>query len=179
MIIVRDTLRWTGEKGVWIEPAEIERDDFKKWTGLEPRQISTALANALELGIIVREDRKGKPSLWAAVPEAFADLERREARVVAINAGREKSANTQPKESEEKPTKPASTHAIEPASAQRCYCAKCGEFSVIEPVSEAEAEQPAQERPPRAGPTRETGRKKTKTEEIIERLKRKLTPNYA
>jgi len=175
MMIVRDTLKWQGDRGVWIEPAEIEKADFERFTGLDSRQISNALKHATELGIITRQDRPGRASIYAAVPEAFATIDRREARVISMpSPSREKTANVKPSKSSQEPTKAGESHAIESHRSRYCYCGNCGAFAEIEAVEEQEVVQSTQTQPRKVGPVRESERKLTKSELAIERVRAKL-----
>jgi hypothetical protein len=185
MAILSRTLEWNrADKCVDVVPREMEKQEIARMTGLEDRQITEGISRGVKLGLIGREIRAGRPSLFWVNPERFSTLEKREPRTVDQPASHKSKANKEAAETAKTPVKAENTPAVE--SNRKFYgrCNACGYFGDVEPVSDAEfadanpakaAAEPKQ--PPRAGPARETGRKDgrklTKTEQIIRKLQEK------
>jgi hypothetical protein len=156
-VIVRYSLKWTGEKGVWTEWAELDLNDFERLTGLDKRAISQALAKLVDINgwrLIERFNRAGKASAYRAIPERFGKIERRGPRLVEQPAKTEKTPPT--KGDTKNPNKTAETHEFESVHKNFGFCLKCRHFVTPEEVSEEELQALEVERPPRSGPTRET-----------------------
>ncbi len=162
MVVCRYTLKWNKDaRCIDVDPQELNLDDFTRCTGLEKREITDALTKAVQLGLIAREMRSGRPSLFWAIPQNFSALKVRPQREVLQPI--ERKAKQEQSKPSEKPSKPAITHANESGSYFFGKCPNCNHFVDVEPVSEeemraAQPEPPAEleKRPPRAGPTRET-----------------------
>ncbi len=184
MTIIRHSLKWTGERGVWGEPVQLEIDDFERATNLERRQITSALSKLCDpngWALVARTERPGRPALYRPIPERFGKIDRREARVVVQPLNRQKKANTTPKvevETTNKTTeKPDETRANE--SPLHCYafCKSCGHYGAVEPCEEDTGPVERPESAARAGPIREKRKKPSKFQTIAESLSRKYAGN--
>lgn len=158
MVIIRYSLKWNKERGVWGEPVQLDIEEFMRMTGLERRMVSNALAllcDAAKWGLVERVDRKGRPSTYRAIPERFGKLERRDTRTVTPAAGKRERHTTE-QGLHEKPPKSTETHANEseaPDDRYYGFCRACGHFAPIEDAPEAA--RAAEPPPKRAGPSRE------------------------
>ncbi len=157
MAVIRYTLKWGKEsRAVEVEPTELSLDDFTRLTGLESREITNGLTEAVKLGLIGRQLRKGKPSLFWAVPEKFGSLERREPRTVSQPATRGEKAKVESPKPEEKPNETPVADANESRAYLYGRCNACKHLVIVEPVTEEEfalAHPQKTESPPeRAGP---------------------------
>jgi hypothetical protein len=187
MVVIRYTLKWGRQSRlIEVEPSELSLNDFTRLTGLESREITTGLTEAVKLGLIGRELRSGRPSLFWAIPEKFGALDQREARQVTQPTYREKTANAKTVKSSEKPQEPESTHENESRSFLWGRCQNCRRLVAVEPITEAEFEQsqppPPPEHPPRSGPPPDFSRKKPKKERIEatrEKLLQRFRGKYA
>ncbi len=181
MTVIRYTLKWGKEsRAVEVEPTELSLDDFTRLTGLESREITNGLTEAVRLGLIGRQLRKGKPSLFWAVPEKFGSLERREPRTVTQPATRGEKAKVPTPKNTEIPNEPEPTDASESRVYLYGRCNACKHLVVVEPVTEEEfaAAQPQKtESPPeRAGPGRE--KRKTPSEKHLDRVLKMAKDSY-
>lgn len=164
MVVCRYTLSWNNkERCIEVTPSELDIHDFERLTGLESRQITNGLTQAVELGLIGRQLRKGRPSIFWAQPEKFGALERREPRKLTRVASGVKE-ETKPGDAKTGPISqtPVESDANESRSYFYGQCSKCRHYVFVEPVTEEElrvSEPEKPEKPPRAGPQRE---KKTK-----------------
>lgn len=140
MVVSRYTCRWDREKRcLEVEPQELDLADFSRLTGLEKREITNGLTNAVRLGLIGRELRAGRPSLFWAIPEKFGSLEKRGPRLVTpSNGGVTEEAKPEISRTEENPNKPVHTHANESGVYFYGRCENCNHLVNIEPVSEQE-----------------------------------------
>ncbi len=156
MTVCRYTCQWNREnRCIEIKPAELDLADFSRLTGLEKREITTGLTTAVKLGLIGRELRAGRPSLFWAVPEKFGALDRRELRIVTPNEGGvEKEANSEQSKNSEKPSKYANTHANESGVYFYGRCENCHHLVTVEPVSESEFADSVPKDPPKQPPAR-------------------------
>jgi hypothetical protein len=175
LVIIRHGLKWTKERGVWAEPVELDLNDFQRLTGLERRQITDALSkicNPNKWGLVVRTERKGKPAIYRAVPERFGKIERREARVVVMPERRERSGNTTSKGERKKAPNSEKSNAVESESAYYAFCRSCGVYGAVDACEDEPAVNSTPGTPPRAGPLRETGKKKGKIHDTLDELRR-------
>jgi hypothetical protein len=160
MVIIRHSLQWTGERGVWGEPTQLDINDFERATELSPRSISAALAKLCDpdgWALVDRTERKGRPALYRAIPERFGKIDRRDARVVVMpTPNREKKGNTTPAGLHEIVPESGKPTAIESAPHYYGFCKACGHYGEVEPCEEVESSDPLSKSPPRAGPGRET-----------------------
>ena len=179
-VIVKDSLLWSAEEGLSNQWVELQRTDFEQLTGLDKDTVTKALKRLDDWGLIEREEKKGRPSSYRAVPEMFGKLERRGPREVEQPPqppAKKKKAKVKTPEPVENPINPPETLGVESKPAAAGFCSKCRHFVTPEPVSdeeyaEATGEKPA-ERPPRAGPKRETTKKPTnRMDEAWEVVKR-------
>lgn len=154
MVVIRYTLKWDKEtKALRVDPSELDINDFERLTGLENREICNGLTRAGQLGLIGREMRKGKPSIFWLNPEAFANLERRTPRTVSPpQHGVKDGANVAIGKIAENSAKQPESTATESPSYFYGRCPSCWHFVNFEPVTEEEVAAKPAERPPRAGP---------------------------
>lgn len=176
LVIIRHGLKWNRERGVWSEPVTLDLNDFQRMTGLERRQITDALSklcNPKGWALVERTERKGKPAIYRAIPERFGKIDRREARVVVMPDRREKTGNTTSGGSREKAPNSDKSSAVESVSAYYAFCRSCGVYGAVDPCDDEPIVNSTPESPPRAGPLRETGKKKSKFDEMAERLRQR------
>jgi hypothetical protein len=175
MVIIRYSLKWNRERGVWAEPVQLELNDFERLTGLEPRMISLALSKLCDedgWALVTRTERKGRASLYEARPDRFGKIDRREARVVTMPANREKSQSTTDSGLHQNPQNSDKTHAFESDDRVYGFCRSCGQYGPIEQVDEVEVPPKPPEHPPRSGPPPKFGRKPRKKERVDAMLER-------
>lgn len=140
MVVIRHTMRMVaGGKSFEVDPQELNLHDFSRVCDLENREIINGLTEAVRLGIIGRQQRKGKASLFWVIPEGIEALGKRPFRVVTPSYGGVKEdAKETASKNDEKPVKPADTSVKESAPYIYGRCANCGHFVDVEPVSEVE-----------------------------------------
>lgn len=176
MTVFMHTAQWN--EHYWtVNPKELCSQDFERLADLDDRQISNGVAEALELGLIGQQLRKGKPSIFWAIPDSLVNLERRPMRKVSPpERGVKQEAKTKVEVIVKTPIKSAESTATESRSYFYGRCGACGHFVDVEPVSEEELRAAEPEKHPRAGPERETGRsnpqKKSKFWQEMERRRR-------
>ncbi len=162
-VVARFTHHWNAERGLWVEPSELTPHDFRL-TGLEPGMIKQGLDKAVELGLIKRRNRAGKPSIFESCPENWSNIEKRPLREITPPQRGAKDQAKQPSGTgTEKPTKEPETPSIESKGFRTAVCPKCERVVEIEPVSDdlhipevLPTENQTPKQPPRAGPQRET-----------------------
>jgi hypothetical protein len=163
MVVIRHTMRMVaGGKSFKVDPQELNLHDFSRVCDLENREIINGLTEAVRLGIIGREQHKGKASLFWVIPEGIEALGKRPFRVVSPpERDVKEDAKESPSKNEEKPTKPLQTSENESKPYIFGRCEHCGHFVDVEPVSEAEFADSKFEQPikkpfqqARAGPQR-------------------------
>lgn len=171
MAVIRHTARWDKEKGFFVVPADLERADFERMTGLESRSVTSGISEAKIKGLIGVQHRIGKPSLYWVTPEGFAALERRQPKTATPP---ERTGETRPKAAREKmseiPTKRESTRANESGWKNYALCEACGHFVDPEIIVESKVPTRETDKPTRAGPTRETLPKKGKLASLAARI---------
>ncbi len=172
MVIIRHSLKWTTEKGVWGEPVQLDINDFERATDLSPRSISAALQKLSDpdgWALVERQERKGRPALYRAIPERFGKIDRRDARVVVMpTPNREKKGNTTRKGLPDNKPESEKTTAVESTPHYFGFCKSCGHYAEVEPCEDADLTRPVSESPPRINPRRETG---LPTEQIFSNFK--------
>jgi hypothetical protein len=127
---------WTGAEGLRPKQVELNLNDFERDSGLDKRQISTGIHQAIERGLIEVIERKGKPSLYRTCPENWAEVGPRPLRLVKPPL--ERSVN-KPEAKNAKPLqKPTETSEIQSVHFAYGYCPKCCHIVEVEPVSEEE-----------------------------------------
>jgi hypothetical protein len=175
MTVILRALDW--KDGLWeTKRTELDFNDFHRLSGLENREISNGIAEAVKLGLIGRELRSGKQSLYWINMKAFESLERRPARKVSPPArGVEGDAKSPTKKLSKNPVKPAETHANELGNHFYSRCPKCKVFVDVEPVTEAELIPKEPEKPPRAGPGRA---KRSPSQVSLDRSTEKMKQMY-
>jgi hypothetical protein len=144
--------------GVWSDFQELEKNDFERLTGLDPKSISNALALLCDpdgWNLVEREERKGKAALYRAIPENFGKIGRRDARVVVMPARSEKQANTTREVLPAKPAKIENTREIESTVQVYGFCRSCGHYGAVEQVSDQEFADANPKQPARAAPDRQ------------------------
>lgn len=173
MVVIRHTLHWNPEQRCLESTAEeLSLHDFTRVTGLESREILNGLTTAKRLGLIGQEKRKGKPSIFWAIPDALAGLRPREPRSITPRDGEPKeTAKPVGAKIVEIPNESAKPIANESAPYFYARCPNCSHFVDVEEVKPEDLAPSEPEKPPRAGPQRETARKKPK---FIEDLDRRL-----
>lgn len=171
MVILRYTLHYAKDRGVFAIPAEININDFIRLTTYEASSITKALAKLCDedgYALIQRKERKGKPAIYCPALDRLYQMERREARVVVMPTTRQKG------ERSSKPEAPAVVQITEPNPESNGnestlnpygFCKTCDKYVEVEPVSESEYHRQQDESPPRAGPAREKREKPGKWEE--------------
>jgi hypothetical protein len=177
-VVARFTHHWNTERGLWVEPSELTPHDFRL-TGLEPGMIKQGLDKGVELGLIKRRNRAGKPSIFESCPENWSSIEKRPLReITPPQRGAKDPAKHPPGTDTEKPTKAPNTPPIESGRYRTAVCPKCERVVEVEPVSDdlhipevLPTENQAPKQPPRAGPTRET-RTVNRQDEATDLLKR-------
>jgi hypothetical protein len=175
-VVARYTHHWNTERGLWVEPSELTPHDFRL-TGLEPGMIKQGLDKAVELGLIKRRNRAGKPSIFESCPENWANIEKRPLREITPPQRGAKDQAKQPSgNGAENPIKAPETPAIESGKFRMAICPKCERVVEVEPISDDlhipevfPAENQAPKQPPRAGPKRETLNRMEKTWEVLKR----------
>jgi hypothetical protein len=158
-VVARYTHHWNTERGLWVEPSELTPHDFRL-TGLEPGMIKQGLDKAVELGLIKRRNRAGKPSIFESCPENWSNIEKRPLREITPPQRGAKDLAKQPSGTgTEKPIKTPETPTIESGLFRTAICPKCERVVEVEPVSDdlhipevLPAENQAPKQPPRAGP---------------------------
>jgi hypothetical protein len=140
MVVSRYTCQWDREsRCLKVDPQELDLADFSRLTGLEKREITNGLTNAVKLGLIGRELRAGRPSLFWAVPEKFGALEKRGPRLVTPSeSGVTEEAKPETSRNGKNPNKPVHTHANESGVYFYGRCENCNHLVTVEPVSEQE-----------------------------------------
>jgi hypothetical protein len=158
-VVARHTHHWNTERGFWVEPSELLPHDFRL-TGLEPGMIKQGLDKAVELELIKRRNRAGKPSIFESCPENWSNIEKRPLREITPPQRGAKDLAKQPSGTgTEKPIKTPETPTIESGLFRTAICPKCERVVEVEPVSDdlhipevLPAENQAPKQPPRAGP---------------------------
>jgi hypothetical protein len=171
LVIIRHSLKWTGERGVWGESTQLDLNDFERATGLERRTITEALSRICDpdgWGLVDRTERKGRPALYRAIPERFGKIDRRDARVVVMPERRERTGNTTDQRLREKAKEPEKTIAVESGDRYFAFCSSCGSYGAIDLCEETPAPSKQSESPPIRPPGRET---RLPTEQIFSNFK--------
>ncbi len=156
MAILSKTVEWNREaKCIDVVPSVIEKRELMTMTGLEDRQITAAINDAGQRGIVSRQRIEGKPSLFWVNPEMFSHMQKRQPRQVnqPTPTGKQK-AKKDPEESAKTPVKPAATPAVESNHKFYGRCTACGQFGDAEPVSDEELADAQPKPTARAGPPR-------------------------
>lgn len=177
LVVARFTHHWNTERGLWTEPSELTPHDFRL-TGLEPGMIKQGLDKAVELGLIKRQNRAGKASIYESCPENWTNIEKRPLREITPPVRGAKYPAKQPSGTgTEKPIKPPETPSIESAVFRTAVCPKCERIVEVEAIADdlqlpevLPSENQAPKQPPRAGPQREKVlNRMEKTWEVLKR----------
>jgi hypothetical protein len=176
-VVARFTHHWSAERGLWIEPSELNMHDFRL-TGLEPGMVKQGLDRAVELGLIKRRNRAGKASIYESCPDNWTAIEKRPLReITPPQRGAKDQAKEVSSSSTEKPTKPPETPIIESGRFRTAICPKCERVVEVETIADdlqipevLPAEDQLPKKPPRAAPSRET-RTVNRQDEATEVLK--------
>lgn len=160
MVILRYTLRWQAERGVYAVPEELDINDFERLTTYSNASISKALGRLCDQNgwaLVQRKDRPGKSSIFCPVLENLFHMERREARVInqPLNRERKQKAKVESISKVETPTPVCQGDVIESGIKPYGFCGTCDRFVSLDPISEAEMKAQRAESPPRHGPQRE------------------------
>ncbi len=178
-VIARYTHHWNTERGFWTEPSELLPHDFRL-TGLEPGMVKRGLDDGVARGWIKRQNRAGKASIYETCPEKWATIGfKNPLREITppVRGPKDKTKEPKPYDPKE-PIKPTPTPSIESGVFRTAVCPKCERVVEVEPVADdlhipevlPTVEKPV-DKPPRAGPTRET-RTVNRQDEATDLLKR-------
>ncbi len=170
MVILRHTLKYAKERGVYATPEQLEISDFERVTGYDARSIKAALKKLCDphgLALVQRKLQAGKASIYCPALENLYQLDRRQARVVVmpLRDKREAVAKPKPAETVEIARQPIGGGENESELKPLGYCKDCDAYFASDPVSEEEFEREQAKSPPRAGPGRAQKAKPSKWDE--------------